>query len=391
MTPDTTERQGGGTIAPFTYFRDVRGVISYHLGTGMMPLLDDRLRAIAVYLPVEGARVANSPLASPVSVEPRKGLLFNKTAYQGRTYEHAHAATVASNATLMWLEDNTVSDLGGMAFGIHPEDIVETFDGRSALQKLLTAPTQATSIAAVQPEIATALRTAVETLESSGITRDTLRLYGSLACGIRRSFGGVTDIDLVVDDDSARAGIASVCAGNRVVESKIQGWLSGDPNRFSNALRRGETSQFHVTSANGDRIQVDIRVGAASPLSGIYTRLETSTLAGTRITSSGTVADDRCSLSFPPAYVVDCDDGSRRTVCSDYYQWIGAAAAGDRVRFRGTRIDSQTVLLGDTPVDYLVTDEQPTRSVPKEQKVDKPEPTAEPVIMPRGAPVQAVR
>lgn len=355
MTVTIGGRQHSEDIAPFTYFRDTRGVISYYLGTGMTPLSDGRVRAIAVYLPVDGDRPAASPRDAPVSVDPRDGSLFTKTAYQGRTYEHTQASSVASDDVLAWLEDNTVADLGGMAFGVLPDDIVEIFDGREALQRLLDDPGQDTSPFAVQPEILAALRMAADTLERSGIDPETLRLYGSLACGIRRIRGGVTDVDMVVDDDSARVGIASVCAGNQVVESKIQGWLRQDAKRFSNAVRRGQTSQFHVDAGHGDPIQVDIRVGTSSPSSGIYRRLEPSPVAGARITSSGTIADDSGTLSFPPTFVVACIDGVIRKVCSDYYQWIGAATCGDRVRFRGTLLDPHTVLLGDTPVDYLVT------------------------------------
>ncbi|CAI9411685.1 hypothetical protein [Aestuariimicrobium sp. T2.26MG-19.2B] len=358
MTP-ALDGQWPRWLQPYTYFRDTHGVISYYLGAGMAPLADGRVRAIAVYLPLDTAGLAVGQRLQPASIDPRDGMVYTKTAYQGRTYEHAQASGVASPDILAWLEENTVADLGGMSLGILPEDIVEIFDGREALQRLLhTSGDDPTSLFAVQADILTALHSAVDALERAGISPESLRLYGSLACGIRRVIGGVTDIDLVVDDRSAKAGITSICAGNSVVETKIQGWLRQDAKRFANAVRRGETSQFHVETHSGDLTQIDIRISAGSPLSDVYPRLRTYPFFGSRIASRGRIIDDTGGLSFPPTFIVACFDGVIRRVCSDYYQWIGAAATGDEVTFRGTKLGSDTVLLGDTPVDYLVVEER---------------------------------
>lgn len=320
----------------FTYFIGPEGVIYYSKGIPI-PGSPNQIEATAVYFPDELGSKVSTHLGTPVCYQKQiidgdsQKLPPSKDSYLN-VFDTISPHPIFEKPTLT----------------VDQTKVTGIFDPFIALRTIVDGNSPYPDI------LRSRLLQEIEVLCQVGIPYESIGLYGSLQVGLlSEGPDPYSDIDIIIQGtEHYQSAINLAHQYHNGYHQQRKSFVNGERNHRIR-MRRYQLSKLHFVDSQGKGFHSDIRVVAA-PNERIIIPPSTE-LADESVIINGQVESSGHSLGYPQAWEVTTNQGSKVSVLSNSYDFIGAATTGDQVQVNGRfSTDGQTIFLTDNQGHYIV-------------------------------------
>ena len=326
-----------------TYFKGPGDIIFYSRGRGTHPD-DSHIRATAVFYPNRR--------------NPDRQQYGNLTEYSqyilnGYLYELELIKSLPKEVQRTLKPLYTIDRLTNEPILSIPVDsITEIYNPQTALISWLEDPPIIPNVNEVQTKI----KDGVNLLESNGIPRDDIGLYGALQCFIisKNKNKPINDIDFLIYSIDNTSKIVRLAAkfDNPIFSPYGKcPFIRGRMNRKT--IRRKKSLGTIWRSYGKDELFYDVKIVRKRGDPTLFPNFKNIKIDPEAIIR-GKVVDSSEALTSPSVYVVKTEKGLI-TVATRFYDFIAAAYKGDEVVAKGrTTADGKYLLITDPENHYII-------------------------------------